>query len=184
MRAIAGIDCPEVPWRNGLGTTRELFATPNLRVSLAHERADAAFSDFTGWSRTIVPLGDGLELSFEDGRRVALTSGRPFEFDGGLVVHSVVRTPLDAFNVMSRRVALEHRVDALDAVTQRSVAARCAQLLYVVQGVVTIAELELQAGVLAIATESELELDCSRLALSPDAVALAIFTAGRSAAAV
>ena len=44
------------------------FVEPNLRVTLGSEHASAPFSDFTGGKRTIVPLGAGLSLAFEDRR--------------------------------------------------------------------------------------------------------------------
>ncbi|MFN9965665.1 MAG: HutD family protein [Lysobacteraceae bacterium] len=66
------------PWRNGGGWTREIARSPSegnwdWRLSVADVGRDGPFSRFEGCDREIVLLaGQGMDLEFEDGERVAL----------------------------------------------------------------------------------------------------------------
>lgn len=65
-----------VPWKNGLGTTREVATCPEdagvserflWRVSVASVAQSCPFSEFHGYERTILLVsGDGFELDFAD----------------------------------------------------------------------------------------------------------------------
>lgn len=76
------------PWKNGGGRTRELLRWPEggawrLRVSLADIDADGPFSAFPGVTRWFVVLeGEGVELHFDDRRRVLRPGDAPLSFDG------------------------------------------------------------------------------------------------------
>jgi environmental stress-induced protein Ves len=75
-------------WRNGGGTTRELFTWPasgpwQLRISVADINADGPFSAFAGVDRWFaVAEGDGVELQFGDLQHRLRTDSAPLFFDG------------------------------------------------------------------------------------------------------
>lgn len=85
-------DCPEVPWKNGGGTTREIAVYPPdagmddflWRLSMARMDRPGAFSPFPGIDRTLAVLEGRLHLE-GDGVDVRLDADSPpFHFDGGL----------------------------------------------------------------------------------------------------
>jgi environmental stress-induced protein Ves len=108
---IAASDVARVPWKNGGGRTRELFAWPDrdrwcVRVSLADVEADGPFSAFPGVMRWFTVLeGAGVDLAF-DGRRVHVECGdAPFVFDGALApMCRLVDGPTRDLNLMLRGV--------------------------------------------------------------------------------
>lgn len=79
-----------VPWKNGLGMTREVAnahdadGTMLWRISLATVDRDGPFSDFTGYRRIIMLLeGKGMTLDFGvHGRAVMDQPFVPVPFDG------------------------------------------------------------------------------------------------------
>ncbi len=109
-------ELPDVRWKNGCGTTRELVCRPqgsglhdfDWRVSIATIAGDAAFSAFPGVDRCIVLLqGGGVRL---------LSSGAgavdhrldvpyaPFRFDGDITLRATLLAgPSTDFNAMTRR---------------------------------------------------------------------------------
>ncbi|MGL6014309.1 MAG: HutD/Ves family protein [Shewanella oncorhynchi] len=65
-------DCPSTPWKNGDGSTKQLFISPinaeltefDYRISIASISSNGPFSSFIGIDRQLVILeGDGVELS-------------------------------------------------------------------------------------------------------------------------
>lgn len=107
--------CPEMPWKNGGGTTREVVCHPahsdmshfNWRISIAKIDQDGPFSSFEGIDRTIMLLeGEQVRLQAKDGsfNHVLAQPLEPFSFSGevGLDCHLGKGTTHD-FNVMTRR---------------------------------------------------------------------------------
>ena len=94
MRIIRQSAFKSVPWKNGGGVTHEALRVPDsgdrfrFRVSVARIEASGAFSDFTGYARTMVLLrGAGLTLRFAAGEsRALLRAGDLVEFDGAMPV--------------------------------------------------------------------------------------------------
>jgi uncharacterized protein len=76
------------PWKNGGGSTRELYRWPlsdawQLRVSLAEIERDGPFSSFPGVRRWFAVVeGQGVALRFENGEKRVTTSSDPVSFDG------------------------------------------------------------------------------------------------------
>ncbi|UPG86236.1 HutD family protein [Luteibacter aegosomatis] len=107
-------DLKAVPWKNGLGITREIAVFPNgagmddflWRASIADVDTASPFSVFPGIDRTIVLLeGDGFTMTLDGEREHALTEPCvPFAFAGEARVE--VRLANGAtrdFNLMVRR---------------------------------------------------------------------------------
>ena len=85
-------DCPPRPWKNGLGSTRDIAVQTSVdgngdflwRASIAEVDSAAPFSSFPGIDRHIVLLdGAGFRMTLDDGRTHALTTPlQPFAFPG------------------------------------------------------------------------------------------------------
>lgn len=106
--------CPLVPWKNGLGRTREMAVYPAgadthsflWRVSVAEVTSAAPFSTFPGIDRHIVLLeGAGFTMTLDDRMTHALdTPWLPFAFAGeASVAIALVGGPTVDFNLMVRR---------------------------------------------------------------------------------
>lgn len=107
-------DCPAVPWKNGMGHTRELAVHPASasmedfvwRVSVAEVDSAAPFSSFAGIDRYIALLeGDGFTMQLDNGRVHALTTPfEPFAFSGDANVAITLHgSATRDFNLMLRR---------------------------------------------------------------------------------
>jgi environmental stress-induced protein Ves len=107
-------DCPAQPWKNGLGSTRELAVQPSnagnddflWRVSIAEVDSAAPFSSFPGIDRQIVLLdGAGFRMTLDDERVHALVVPfEPFAFPGEAKVSvNLVGGATRDFNLMLRR---------------------------------------------------------------------------------
>jgi len=105
-----------VPWKNGLGITREIAAAPAgasmdaflWRVSIADVDTASPFSRFPGIDRTIVLLeGDGFTMTLDGTRTHALTVPcEPFSFPGeAQVAVALAGGATRDFNLMVRRGA-------------------------------------------------------------------------------
>jgi uncharacterized protein len=149
----------KMPWKNGLGITREVISRPasdgsggfDWRISLATVGASGPFSVFTGIDRTIAVLqGDGMQLTV-DGRRAPplLVASPPFTFSGDAEVEAdcLGDETLD-LNVMSRRGHFVHRVTKIgvsDAQTL-SLAADTVAVVFRDEAVVVIDSLRSDVG--------------------------------------
>jgi uncharacterized protein len=109
MRIIRKSAFKAVPWKNGGGVTHEALRVPEsgdpfrFRVSVARIETSGAFSDFTGYRRTLVLLrGEGLVLRFARGESRELTrAGDHVRFDGATpVVCELLGGPCTDFNLM------------------------------------------------------------------------------------
>lgn len=124
MRLLRFADLKPVPWKNGLGVTREIAVEPagasmddfTWRVSIADVDTASPFSRFPGIDRTIVLLGgDGFTMTLDGTRRHALTTPcEPFAFPGEATVDvTLAGGATRDFNLMVRRGAASGRVDVL-----------------------------------------------------------------------
>lgn len=111
IRRIAAADYQTQPWRNGMGTTREIVRHPqqgewDWRLSIARIDADSAFSQFPGVDRHLLLLrGNGVRLRFADGEVCELApphGGAAFAGERE-VTGELVDGPTEDFNVMWRR---------------------------------------------------------------------------------
>jgi len=79
-------DVTPVPWKNGGGITRDLFADAidwRWRISLADIAVDGPFSDYPGVERWFSVIeGRGVELRFRDASHALRVGDEPLRFDG------------------------------------------------------------------------------------------------------
>lgn len=88
MRILRAVDYAVMPWKNGLGETREIAREPETnpfgwRLSMATVDGFADFSAFPGVTRSLAVVGGGpLEVILEDEARVLHRGGVAFVFSG------------------------------------------------------------------------------------------------------
>ncbi|OOG59498.1 HutD family protein [Rhodanobacter sp. C03] len=149
-------DCPPQPWKNGLGSTREIAIHPDgagsadflWRVSIAEVDSAAPFSSFPGIDRQIALLdGNGFTMTLDGDRVHALTTPFvPFAFAGeaGVTVALVGGATRD-FNLMVRRAKARSNIriwrEAGAYRLDRNVV-----LLYCAKGQIDVGSEALQAG--------------------------------------
>jgi environmental stress-induced protein Ves len=113
-----------VPWKNGLGVTREIAVEPEgatmddftWRVSIADVDTASPFSRFPGIDRTIVLLeGDGFTMRLDGESEHALTTPCvPFAFAGEAAVDvALAGGATRDFNLMVRRGVARGAVDVM-----------------------------------------------------------------------
>ncbi|MCA0270805.1 MAG: HutD family protein [Proteobacteria bacterium] len=112
---MAGIvrftDCPPVPWKNGAGTTRELWARRDaagdalIRISVAEIRGKQGFSTFPGIDRVILQLDGPAMVLTIDGTPHRLQPLTPLAFAGeaDVVCDADDTEPAHDLNLMCRR---------------------------------------------------------------------------------
>lgn len=124
MKIIRFAELKVVPWKNGLGITREIAVEPSgatmddfvWRVSIADVDTASPFSRFPGIDRTIVLLeGDGFTMTLDGEREHALTTPcAPFAFAGEATVEvTLAGGATRDFNLMVRRGAARGGVDVV-----------------------------------------------------------------------
>lgn len=107
-------DFKEMPWKNGQGTTKEIFRIPHesqpdqsyFRISTALVAQSGRFSEYPNMNRFLMLLeGKGFNLHFEDQTKVTLSAGYDsFEFEGEESINcQLIEGPCLDFNVMTMR---------------------------------------------------------------------------------
>lgn len=135
VRHLRRADFSRQPWKNGGGFTTELAiyrqAPPReegdfvWRLSVAEVQTSGAFSDFSGYERTIMLLeGEGMELSFDArGPERIDTPHRPFVFDGGWKTSCrLLGGPVRDLNLMARKGRAIARIDVVTPPLQAATA--------------------------------------------------------------
>jgi environmental stress-induced protein Ves len=149
-------DCPAVPWKNGLGRTRELAVYPPgagmqdfvWRASVAEVDSAAPFSSFEGVDRHIALLeGAGFTMTLDDGRSHALTTPfAPFAFPGEAKVTIVLHGGSTRdINLMLRRSKASGELVTWED-PGRQVVDDAVALIYCARGHVDTADGRLQPG--------------------------------------
>ena len=149
-------DCPEQPWKNGLGSTREIAIQPPAsnsetflwRVSIAAVDTAAPFSCFPGIDRHIALLsGNGFSMELNGAQTHPLTTPfEPFAFAGeAAVAVALVDGPTRDFNLMVRRALAEGDLKVWRDAQTRQIGADVV-LVYCATGVVHVAGVALGAG--------------------------------------
>jgi uncharacterized protein len=112
MNVVRLADCPEQPWRNGGGRTRELLAWPSaaawqVRVSVASVEADGPFSPYPGIDRWFAVLsGAGVVLALPRGAITLGPGSAAIAFAGETAPPCrLIDGPTQDLNLMLRRGA-------------------------------------------------------------------------------
>jgi len=123
MKLIPADAMRRMPWKNGGGVTTEIAIVPasaalddfDWRISSAQVDGAGPFSRFTGIDRSLSVIAGGrLTLHRADGETVSLAPGEaPVHFPGEVEIHATLDAPLSDFNVMTRRDAWAHYVEAI-----------------------------------------------------------------------
>ena len=130
-------------WRNGAGRKADIAAGTDWLVGFAWLDADAAFSDYAGYERTITLVeGPGFALDFGPAHP-ALLARRPFvpaAFDGGWTARCRVPVgPCMVLNAMTARAAWTHRVTVATGPVRTATTSGGVAFLVVLEGSVSIA---------------------------------------------
>lgn len=164
MKCIHVDQVAAMPWRNGGGVTRELWAWPSpddwqVRISVADIAQDGPFSAFPGVDRWFAVLeGQGVALQFVQGLQVLGPDDAPLRFDGAATPGCRLRAGATRdLNLMALRSAGHGHMERVQAgVPWRSHAA--------LRAVFTTVPLQLQ-----IDTAEPLDLPAWTLAVQPSA---------------
>jgi len=166
-------DLKAVPWKNGLGITREIAVEPPgasmddfvWRVSIADVDTASPFSRFPGIDRTIVLLeGDGFTMTLDGKREHALTVPCvPFAFPGEAAVEvALAGGATRDFNLMIRRGQARGTIDVVHGPNRLEV--DDAALLHVARGTAIVDGVACAAGdTLTVPRSFELEADTTAL---------------------
>lgn len=100
-----------MPWKNGGGTTLELFCLRNpqneilFRLSSADVKQDGPFSIFPNIERILFLIsGNGLKLKFPDFDLTMSTPQTPITFAGEEIIHcELINGACTDFNIMTDR---------------------------------------------------------------------------------
>lgn len=115
MKILRQDDYKVMPWKNGGGTTTEIWVEPlgaglagqpfDWRVSIADVASDGPFSKFSGYDRHIMLLeGQGMRLETEANGVIDLAPFRPAAFSGDWAVSGrLADGPVRDFNLMVAR---------------------------------------------------------------------------------
>jgi uncharacterized protein len=144
-----------VPWKNGLGMTREVAnghrpdGSMLWRVSLATVDRDGPFSDFTGYKRVIMMLeGEGMRLDF--GSHGTAWLERPFVpvvFDGAwLTSATLMDGPTRDLNVVTAQQDAASEVEVLPVAKALDIEGRGLTLVHVLRGSIAAAADTLDTG--------------------------------------
>lgn len=120
MRVIRIADCVPAPWKNGAGSTRELWRLDDadgmlIRVSVAEITGDQPFSSFAGTDRVILQLDGPAMVLRVDGQDHEIAS--PFAFPGEARVTCRLSGLGKAhdLNLMVRRGAFQAGMEVISA---------------------------------------------------------------------
>lgn len=149
-RVIRFADHKLVPWKNGLGVTRELALESRAdggwlwRISIATVERSGPFSDFAGFDRHLMLLSGGeMSLAFAPEAEPAFTRSlrllEPIAFDGAWpCVSTVEGAPLTDFNLVTAQghAAGRMEVRAVDGAVQ--LGGSGVRVFYAVRGTLTV----------------------------------------------
>lgn len=156
MKIIRFDELKAVPWKNGLGITREITVEPGgatmddfvWRVSIADVDTASPFSRFHGIDRTIVLLeGDGFTMTLGGERKHALTTACvPFAFAGEEAVEvELAGGATRDFNLMVRRGAVLGAIEVINGPSTATLDSDTA-LFYLAQGNAMVEDLAMIEG--------------------------------------
>jgi environmental stress-induced protein Ves len=180
IRILSPRDYRVMPWKNGGGTTTEIWIHPegaswddfDWRVGIADIARSGPFSSLPGIDRSILllesPEGSGMTLTI-DGKDVAMPLHDFIDFRGEAKTDGTLRgAPVRDFNVMSRRGRLRHRCGftALADGGNYTGGAQVTHFVYVAGGIASLAdaggERTIEAGMSVLASRHPFALHAHR----------------------
>ncbi|MBC8037326.1 MAG: HutD family protein [Rhizobiales bacterium] len=123
MRKFTAANYRVMPWKNGGGTTTELYVEGSggaaflWRVSIADVAADGPFSIFAGYDRHIMAIeGSGMVLNGGPNGPIEVNPKFiPRSFSGDWSIDSrLIAGPVRDFNLMSRRESVESSLACIE----------------------------------------------------------------------
>ena len=120
MKRLSPADYVVMPWKNGRGSTIELYRVSGTdsrldwRVSIAAVTNSGPFSAFPGYDRHIMVIeGNGMILEGGPEGSISVSPTYvPVSFSGDWDISaSLIGSPLTDFNLMSRRFAFSSHLD-------------------------------------------------------------------------
>lgn len=105
MRILTEKDFIVMPWKNGQGTTTELFRIgSDLRISQAQVAGSCSFSLFPDCDRVLMQLsGNPMTLTHEGGTKKTLKLFEPYGFDGAVSTECALDGKASDFNVFFKK---------------------------------------------------------------------------------
>jgi len=112
MKHLSKTDFVDMPWKNGGGTTREIYRVPSadqasflFRISMADVKTDGPFSIFPYIDRTLFLVsGDGMILKNSEKENRLIEKWKPFHFSGEDKIDcQLINGPCQDFNIMVDR---------------------------------------------------------------------------------
>ncbi|HUR43432.1 MAG TPA: HutD family protein [Aestuariivirga sp.] len=123
MRKFTPADYRMMPWKNGGGTTTELYVEPGpeaaflWRVSIAEVATDGPFSTFAGYDRHIMAI-EGSGMVLDGGPKGPISVNPKFvprRFSGDwLITSHLISGPVRDFNLMARRDMIESHLECIE----------------------------------------------------------------------
>ena len=122
-RILRFAEYPVIPWKNGLGVSREIVAGTSeeqqfgWRLSMADITTDAAFSEYRGIDRILAVVEGEIELRIEDAANQLRAGDPPVAFSGDVSASAKpVGEPAVDLNLMvSRESDFTGRIEPLTA---------------------------------------------------------------------
>lgn len=137
MQIIRAAGLAETPWLNGAGRKADIANGPGWLVGLAWLEADAPFSNYAGYDRTITLLdGGGFTLTLPEGSLLIVDrQGEPAAFDGkGPIDCRLSAGPCTVANVISAYPRFSHTVQVVGPADLSAVEPGSLVFLFVLQG--------------------------------------------------
>ena len=152
-----------LPWRNGLGSTVELFVENSAqyeefswRLSIASVTNGGPFSDFSGYDRTLLLLeGAGITLNNPNGSCISLNSLLDCAYFKGedSIEASLHDGPIKDFNIMTLRSVCTSSITVINETSETSLQTNADKLL-----VYSIKPIKIQIGF-----EDSIDLEANHL---------------------
>lgn len=127
-----------MPWKNGGGTTREIFRLPkdgdwNFRLSIAEVKESGPFSIFNGFMRHLLLLtGNGMILQSKNDQYVMNKASVPYTFSGEVSINAeLISGPNTDFNVFWDRNLYQCEIEVIKTRTTLNISTDKDELTFI-----------------------------------------------------
>ena len=149
LRRLTSADYKIMPWKNGGGSTTELYVEPGRaggflwRVSIASVASDGPFSQFAGYDRHIMALdGGGMLLKGGPAGDITVSPALvPGSFAGDWpITATLLAGPIRDFNLITLRASCRGRIECFELRGAQSFEpGGCASFIHMLRGTATFA---------------------------------------------